>query len=367
MHALIEASKSIVNCGSASGSSTARDQILSEQISPQKVEAANSGCGLCRPADDRGAADTAVSCCEAARALFWRHVASRCLVDRRKIGNVTRSVVTGADGLLGTALLATLRAKGLDAVGVGRRTVDLERPETIAGIAALRPDVVFNCAAWTDVDGCARDPDRALRINGEGAGLVAEAAARSKALVVQISTNEVFEGITDHVYAESDPLLPINPYGVSKAAGERSVASATDRHLIIRTAWLFGPNNGFPARIRRAAAALNPSERLPLVDDEWGNPTPVARLAPAIVQATDIALGDSSLRTLHLAGNPRTTRYDWGVLVLRAAGRFAIRIKQRDYSRASTVPSHAVLLTARAVSIGIGPIRWEDIADGGSA
>ena len=274
--------------------------------------------------------------------------------------------MTGAMGLLGRELARAFRGDGDEVIGLGRLDLDLEDPQSMNRIVASGPDVVINCAAWTDVDGCARDPDRAMRINGVGPGLVATASARSNALVVQISTNEVFDGAPDRSYSEDDAPSPINPYGASKLAGERAVASSTDRHLIVRTAWLYGPERGFPSRIRAAADRLGKNEPLRVVDDEWGNPTPASSLATAIVASTRRALMDESLRLIHLAGEPPTTRYDWAALALGDWHGNLERIKRRNYPRASTVPEHAVLSTVRAQALGLPPIWWEQSPKGES-
>ena len=279
---------------------------------------------------------------------------------------MTRILVTGAMGLLGRELVRAFRGDGDDVVGLGRLDLDLEDPQSTSRIDAFVPDVVINAAAWTDVDGSARDPDRAMRINGVGPGLVARASARSNALVVQISTNEVFEGAHERSYSEDDSPNPSNPYGASKLAGEEAVATSTERHLIVRTAWLYGPDRGFPARIRAAADRLGSNQPLRVVDDEWGNPTPASSLAAAIVASTRLALRDESLRLIHLAGEPPTTRYDWAALALGDWHGQLERIKRRDYPRASTVPEHAVLSTARAYSLGLPPIRWEQAPNGES-
>ena len=274
--------------------------------------------------------------------------------------------MTGAMGLLGRELVLAFQGEGYEVIALGRLDLDLEDPQSMHRIGSSNPDVVINAAAWTDVDGCARDPERAMRINGAGPGLVADVSAQSNALVVQISTNEVFEGAHDRSYSEDDSPNPINPYGASKLAGERAVASSTDRHLIVRTAWLYGPDLGFPARIRVAADRLGTGEPLRVVDDEWGNPTPVASLAPTIVASTRRALMDESLRVIHLAGEPPTTRYDWAALTLGDWRGQLERIKRRDYPRASTVPEHAVLSTVRAKALGLPPIRWEQSRNGES-
>ncbi len=192
-----------------------------------------------------------------------------------------RTAITGAVGQLGTELVRAFAAAGDEVLALARPEFDITRPADLKRLTAWRPDVVVNSAAWTDVDGCARDPERAMRINGEAAGAVAAAGAAAGALSVQISTNEVFDGELDRPYAEDDEPSPINPYGASKLAGERAVATANPRHLIVRTAWLFGPRGtNFVTKILAAAErARAAGEPLRVVDDEWGNPTwtPLAR------------------------------------------------------------------------------------------
>ena len=166
-----------------------------------------------------------------------------------------RVVVTGAGGQLGRQLVTAFAAAGWQATGLSHGQLDISDRATLSEeMDGLRPDVVINAAAWTDVDGCARDPERALAVNGSAAGLVAEAAAEVDAVIVQISTNEVFDGQHLARYAEDDEPRPINPYGASKLAGERLVSAANARHLIVRTAWIFGPGGrNFPSKILEAA------------------------------------------------------------------------------------------------------------------
>ena len=267
--------------------------------------------------------------------------------------------VTGAGGLLGRQLVAAFEAAGDRVVGLAHPEIDLERPDSLAVIAEAGPDLVVNAAAWTDVDGCARNPERAMRVNGAGPGLVAEQAARAGASVVQISTNEVFDGSREQAYAEDDEPNPINPYGAAKLAGERAVAAATDRHLVIRTAWLFGPERGFPARIRAAALrAVEADDLLSVVEDEWGNPTPVASLATAIVAAWRLIGTPDHPRVLHLAGEPPATRLDWAREILADLPVRVEPIRQADYPRPSRVPPRAVLAVDRARALGLPAIDW---------
>ena len=272
---------------------------------------------------------------------------------------MTRVVIVGASGLLGRTLCAAFEACGDEVIGLTHAEVELTDPGSFEAIRASRPGIVVNAAAWTDVDGCARDPDRAMRVNGMGAGAVAEVGAEAGALVIHVSTNEVFDGLEHRAYAEDDARNPINPYGASKLAGERAVAEATDRHLIVRTAWLFGPDRGFPARITAAAdRAAASGKPLTVVEDEWGNPTPAHELATAIAAAANLAMADLDLRVLHLAGEPPASRYAWAGKIL-ADHPVAIRpTQQAEFARDSRVPPHAVLALERARALGLPAIGW---------
>lgn len=271
-----------------------------------------------------------------------------------------RIVVTGATGLLGRELLSLFVASGHDVIGLGHAELDLEEADSVSRLTGLQPEVLINCAAWTDVDGCARDPDRAMRINGRGAGLVAQAADRAGALTVQVSTNEVFDGQEHRAYTEADEPNPINPYGASKLAGEWAVAAA-GRHLIVRTAWIFGVGRGFPSRIIAAAQRADErGEPLGVVDDEWGNPTPASALAKAIASAVHLREDASHPTILHLAGEPPVTRYGWAMKLIEGLPK-PPRIEPiplASYQRPSRVPPHAVLDTSRSRAAGIEPLDW---------
>lgn len=270
--------------------------------------------------------------------------------------------VTGAGGLLGSELVTAFRDAGHSVVPLTRAEIDLERATSLVAITRGRPQLVVNAAAWTDVDGCARDPIRAMRINGEGAGRVAEAAGHAGALIVQISTNEVFDGASQAPYREEDATAPVNPYGASKLAGELAVAMAVPDHLIIRTSWLFGRGRGFPVRIVSAADRLAGGQPLAVVDDEWGNPTPAHELAVRIVQACALRLHDGGPRVLHLAGQPPTTRFAWARMILarERPGVEVTPIPSTAYERPSRVPPRAVLATQRAIDLGLPPIQWQN-------
>lgn len=284
--------------------------------------------------------------------------------------------ITGAGGRLGAALVAAARGgaalvaagqRGAGAAGPaavlawGRDAFDLDDPGkvglTLATLAALagaaegRP-LVIHAAAWTDVDGCAREPELALRRNGEATGILARACAERGVDLLVVSTNEVFDGTrTDGTpYGPGDPTSPANPYGASKLAGERAAAEAYARSGaggrlgIVRTAWLFGPGRpDFPAKIaaaaRRAGAAGEP---LRVVGDEFGNPTYVRDLAAAIL---GLAATDRVEGVHHVVNAGTASRADWARDVLTRLG---IEVELRevgldDFPRPSRPPRRAIL------------------------
>lgn len=274
-----------------------------------------------------------------------------------------RVAVTGARGQLGSQLVYAFGRAGDEVLPLARPEFDITLQPDLDRLVEWRPEMVVNAAAWTDVDACARDPELALRINGEAAGSVAGAAARVGALVVQVSTNEVFEGSLHRPYDERDRPSPINPYGASKLLGERLVAAANRRHLIVRTSWLFGPGSqNFVTKIIGAAAqSLSAGEPLRVVRDEWGNPTWAPGLAEAIVSvAAENYPGDQGMRIRHLSGLPSTTRFDWAQLIMDAA-RIPVKLEtaaQLDFVRASTPPPRAILETTDEHAKTLPHVDW---------
>jgi dTDP-4-dehydrorhamnose reductase len=205
---------------------------------------------------------------------------ARDAVDEKR-GSEIRPLVIGAGGMLGRALVRRLESEYPETVGATRSEIDiLDRFGMEAEIVRLDPTVIINCAAWTDVDGCTRNPGRALEVNAEGAEHVARAAAGSGCRVVQVSTDFVFDGRSDRPYVETDVPSPIQAYGLSKLEGERRVAVANEDHLIVRTAWLYGEHGDhFVARILARARSGEP---LRVVDDQRGSPTLADDLADGI-------------------------------------------------------------------------------------
>lgn len=226
-------------------------------------------------------------------------------------------LITGAGGMLGQDLMMAAAATGLEAVGLTRSELDIADPAAaLAAVAAHAPDVVVNCAAWTDVDGAEADPAAATAVNGAGAGNVARAAASQGAWTIHVSSDYVFDGANHRPYVESDAVAPLSAYGASKLAGEAAVAAAAPgAHTIVRTAWLFGRHGRcFPATILRLAAER---DELNVVDDQIGSPTYTGHLAALL---TELAAGDPPLGLLHRAGAGACSWFEFAGLIVQLAG-----------------------------------------------
>jgi dTDP-4-dehydrorhamnose reductase len=268
-----------------------------------------------------------------------------------------RVAVTGSTGRLGSAVVAALA----DAPFTGPRgpvawtRADLDLDAAAGVTRALdrdRPEVVVHTAAWTDVDGCAREPELALRRNGAATGILAAACAERGVDLLVISTNEVFAGDReDRIgYAPDDATAPPNAYGRSKLAGEQAATDAFERGGgssslgIARTAWLFGPpGRDFPHKILDAAAkAVAEGQPLRVVGNEWGTPTYAADVADAIVEL----LAEDGLPGIHhLVNGGHASRATWAEDVLERLG---VRAPIEDvpgttWARASVPPRWGVL------------------------
>ena len=191
-------------------------------------------------------------------------------------------LVIGAQGQLARSLLEVAKSADTSVVAVGRPQLDLLKPDTVSrAIEDAASDVVINTAAYTAVDKAEAEPELAYAINAEGAGRVAEACARKNIPLIHISTDYVFNGALARPYREDDQTAPLGVYGQSKLEGERRVADVWQRHVILRTAWVYSPfGHNFVKSMLRLAA--NQAE-IGVVDDQIGNPTYAPHLAAGIL------------------------------------------------------------------------------------
>ena len=296
-----------------------------------------------------------------------------------------RVAVTGAGGRLGSALVKTLPSAPFvrEVLAWDLPEHDLDDPTSAERlIGTFRPDAVVHCADWTDVAGCARDPDLAMRRNGTAVGEIARTCVSVGAGLVVVSTNEVFDGSrTDGLpYAPTEPPNPANPYGASKLQGEaaaRAAFQATGRDFdaaalaeageqvaplaIVRTAWLFGrPGMDFPQKILAAAErSRDQHQSLALVSDEIGTPTYAPDLAWAIVRLLAEAArpnGRGFGGIHHVVNGGQASRAAWAREVLRLAGVDVVTsdVPSTTWPRPSTPPAWGVLQTTPLPG---GPLR----------
>jgi dTDP-4-dehydrorhamnose reductase len=267
-----------------------------------------------------------------------------------------RIIITGVTGQVGRALQKVLTDQGLNVLQAPR--FDVSDHAIVQQLSNLSPDLVIHSAAMTDVDGCARDPDMAFKVNAFGTQNVAHACLRCNAEMVYISTNEVFDGRNDRPYREDYRTNPINPYGSSKRTGEQMAVRYLKTGLyIVRTAWIFSPGgNNFPAKIMAAADA---GKSLRVVADEVGNPTYAPDLAQAIAQL----IQTQTYGIYHLTNTGYCSRFDFAQGILRLSGREGVPIEPialADYARPSTVPPFTALANTKGAELGIELRPWKE-------
>lgn len=253
-------------------------------------------------------------------------------------------LITGAGGMLGGDMVTV--AEGLDhqVTAMDHSTLDLTDQTAVeATVRDEAPGVVINCAAWTDVDGAEVHEDEATRVNAEGAGNLAAAAAKAGAKVCQISTDYVFDGTKEGAYVESDPTSPIQAYGRSKLAGEQAVRGANPDHFIVRTSWLFGPANQRPNFVETMLRIGSAGEPVMVVHDQIGCPTYTGHLAIGVVRLIDSV----SYGVHHMAGSGNCSWYGFAEEIFEQAGVDAnlVPTDSAGFARPAKRPANSVLVS----------------------
>ncbi|HHB90591.1 MAG TPA: dTDP-4-dehydrorhamnose reductase [Anaerolineae bacterium] len=273
---------------------------------------------------------------------------------------MTRILIVGHKGQLGRTLFRFPTDHELLGMDLPEYDItDVER--TQYALREMRPEIVINTAAYTNVDGAEAEPELAYRINAHAAGHLARFCEELGAVMYHISTNEVFDGQrVGQPYDEWDQ--PDNTHGStyarSKLAGENAVRFYHSRARIIRISWLFAPGgNNFPAKI---VAAADKHGALRVVADEYGVPTYAPDLAQAIFQLIDIKAPPG---VYHLINGEATSRYAFAKAALRLTGRGHIPvtpISHTEWQRAAQPPLRAVLVNRAAAALGIVLRPWQD-------
>lgn len=276
-----------------------------------------------------------------------------------------RWLVTGSAGMLGTDLVEALRHRGHDVAGATRASADLGDPEAVRELVDGF-DVVVNCAAWTAVDDAETHEAEALQTNGVVPDLLARAVAAGEGRLVHVSTDYVFDGRATSPYAEDAPMTPASAYGRTKAAGEEAVRAALpDRHLVVRTAWLYGAHGGcFPRTIARVAREKG---EVAVVDDQVGQPTWTVDVADLVVRLVE---SGAPAGTYHATSSGQCSWFDFAREVVAADGLDPAIVRPTtsdQFVRPAPRPAYSVLGHDALVRHGVDPIgdwreRWRTAA-----
>lgn len=266
-------------------------------------------------------------------------------------------LLLGGYGMLGTDLRAEFARRGWEVVAPTLEDVDITDPVQVAGCAESAGDWVVNAAAYTAVDKAESEPDSAMMINGLAVGYLGPMAGMAGAKFLHISTDFVFDGSKTEPYDEEDPTNPLGEYGRSKLVGEEQALGHAG--VVVRTAWLYGPNGpSFPRTMIRVAREGKP---LRVVADQKGCPTYTADLARVIA---DLIAKDAYPGIYHAVGPEAMTWHEFAVRTLHAAEieHEVAPISTAEYPTPARRPSYSVLSTAKIAQMGIAPMRPVDEA-----
>ncbi|HEY2830347.1 MAG TPA: dTDP-4-dehydrorhamnose reductase [Thermoanaerobaculia bacterium] len=269
-----------------------------------------------------------------------------------------RWLITGAGGMVGSDLRDALSERDESFLALTKSDFDITNQRAVATvIAEEKPTIIINCAAYTKVDAAEEDERLANAINGSSVEFLAHAANDVDALLVQLSTDFVFDGSKRTPYEVNDTTHPLSAYGRSKLLGEQATTHAA-KHLIVRTSWLFGVNGpNFVEAIRnQIRKETNP---LRVVDDQRGRPTYTPHLASAIVRLAQL----DTQGIVHYADAEECTWFDFAKAIVEECGA-DVNVKPvstDEFPRPATRPAYSVLSTERYERVtGVAPESWRD-------
>ena len=265
--------------------------------------------------------------------------------------------IVGAEGQIGEAINEVLDPLEIEALNTDKNELDITQTDEVLRFGEIhRPDVIINCAAVTDVELCEREPEHAFRVNALGARNLSIVARKIGAKMVQLSTDDVFDGLASKPYTEFDETAPRTVYGKSKLAGERYVKEFTHKHFIIRSNWVYGKGNNF---VNRVLAAADAGQSLSVAEDQYGSPTSAKDLAGIILYL----IMTNEYGTYHATCKGVCSRYVFAQEILRLAGKQEqlnpVPTPQSDLSSAR--PAYAVLdnFILRIIEVYDMP-QWKD-------
>lgn len=278
-----------------------------------------------------------------------------------------RLLVTGSEGQVGGALVERAGKAGVKVIGLDRSGLNIADHDAVhKAVQEHSPDVVVNAAAYTAVDRAEDQQEEAFFVNRDGARFLASACDAAGIPLIHLSTDYVFDGKKAGSYSESDPPDPIGVYGRSKWEGEEAVRAALDRHIILRTSWVFSPRGS--NFVRTMLKLAGEQDELLVVSDQHGCPTPADAVADAILVIYNKLLGgEQSWGTYHFAGQPTATWYEFAQAVFgeaRVQGRSrvpsVVPISSSQYPTRALRPMNSVLATDKIeATFGIHAPAWK--------
>ncbi len=281
-----------------------------------------------------------------------------------------RLLVTGGGGQVGSALAYMAACRNFTVLATTHDELDITLPQDVNEMVGhFQPDAIINCAAYTAVDKAESDEAAAFAVNGHGPGLLAASASEAGVPMIHISTDYVFDGRKDSPYSEDDETGPIGAYGRSKLAGERAVRAACDRHVILRTAWVYGVRGANFVKTMLRVGAERPE--LAVVGDQVGSPSCTVDIAMAILDVVSnlAARPDDTdvYGTFHCSGDGSTSWYGFACKIFDlAAPHLASRpnvreITTADYPTPARRPANSRLSSEKLKSVhGVTMRPWED-------
>ncbi|MFE1379118.1 dTDP-4-dehydrorhamnose reductase [Streptomyces sp. NPDC058740] len=268
---------------------------------------------------------------------------------------MSRWLITGAAGMLGRDLAEVLAESGAEYTALTRKELDITDAAAVRAAVAGH-DVVVNAAAWTDVDGAETEEAAATRINGEGPRALAAACAETGTVLIQVSTDYVFQGDASEPYRHDAPTAPVNAYGRSKLAGELAVTELLpERGYVVRTAWLYGAHGrNFVSTMLGLAEQR---ETVDVVDDQRGQPTWTRALARQLRDLGEAAVaGRAPAGVYHGTAAETATWFDLARAAFELTGLDPERVRpttSEKFVRPARRPSYSVLAHERWAEAGV--------------
>jgi dTDP-4-dehydrorhamnose reductase len=253
-------------------------------------------------------------------------------------------LITGGNGQLGIALAQELDYRGIDCKTFGSKDMDIRNSAVVKDIVLkFSPEVIINCAAWTDVDGAESNELLAFSVNSEGAENVAKSSKLGHSKLLHISTDYVFSGVNQKPWLVADDVNPQSAYGRTKAEGEdRVLAAYPENSFVVRTAWLYSPwGKNFAKTMTRIA--MNDFGEARVVNDQVGQPTSAKDLAKQIVE---LGLSISPPGIYHATNLGQGTWFEFAQEIFKLAGadkNRVVPVSSSEYPRSAKRPAYSVL------------------------